>query len=56
MAAQNINRQIKILRENPSHEKWKDSLEKRAVLLIFMIELEISGVAVQSIHQNREKR
>ena len=32
--------------------KRKDSLETRAVLLIFSLELEISGVAVQSIHQN----
>ena len=30
-----------------SHKKWKDSLETRAVLLIFSFELEISGVAVQ---------
>ena len=38
-----------------SHKKRKDSLETRAVLLIFLLELEISGVAVQSIHQNSEK-
>ena len=39
-----------------SHKIWKDSLETRAaVLLIFSLELEISGVAVQSIHQNSEK-
>ena len=30
-----------------SHKKRGDSLETRAVLLIFSIELEISGVAVQ---------
>ena len=36
-----------------SHKKRKDSLKTRAVLLIFSLELEISGVAVQSIHQNR---
>ena len=35
-----------------SHKKRNDSLETRAVLLIFSLELEISGVAVQSIHQN----
>ena len=38
-----------------SHKKWKDSLETWAVLLTFLLELEISGVAVQSIHQNSEK-
>ena len=38
-----------------SHKKRKDSLEVRAVLLIFSLALEISGVTVQSIHQNREK-
>ena len=32
----------------------KDSLEKQAVLLIFLLELEIFGVDVQSIHQNSE--
>ena len=39
-----------------SHKKRKDTLETRAVLLIFSLELEISGVAIQSIHQNIEKR
>ena len=34
-----------------SHKERKDSLETRAVLLIFSLEHEISGVAVQSIHQ-----
>ena len=38
-----------------SHKKRKDSLETRAVLLIFSPELEIFGVAVQNIHQNSEK-
>ena len=38
-----------------SHKKRKDSRKKRAVLLIFLLELEICGAAVQSIHQNREK-
>ena len=28
-----------------SHKKWKDSLETRAVLLVFLLEPEISGVA-----------
>ena len=35
-----------------SHKKRQDSLETRAVLLIFSLELKISGVAVQRIHQN----
>ena len=38
-----------------SHKKRNDSMETRAVLLIFLLELEISGVAVQNIHQNSEK-
>ena len=38
--------------QNRSHKKREDSLETRAVLLVFLLELEISGVAVQSIHQN----
>ena len=38
-----------------SHRKRKDSLETQAVLLIVSIELEISGVALQRIHQNSEK-
>ena len=38
-----------------SHKKRKDSLETRAVLLTFSPELEIFGVAAQSIHQNSEK-
>ena len=37
------------------HKKRKDSLETRAILLTFSLELKISGVAVQSIHQNSEK-
>ena len=32
------------------HKKRKDSMETRAVLLIFLLELKISGVAVQEIH------
>ena len=41
---------------NHSHKKRKDSLETRAVLLIFSLELEMSGVAVQNIHQNSTKK
>ena len=37
------------------HKKRKDSLETRVVLLMFSLELGISGVAVQSIHQNGQK-
>ena len=39
-----------------SHKKRKDSLETLVVLLIFSLELEISGVAVQRIHQKSEKQ
>ena len=35
-----------------SHKKRKDSLETRALLLIFLLEIEMSGMAIQSIHQN----
>ena len=38
-----------------SHRKRKDSVEIRTVLLIFSLELEISRVAVQRIHQNSKK-
>ena len=38
-----------------SHMKRKDSLETRAVLLIFSPDLEIFGVTIQSIHQNSDK-
>ena len=34
-----------------SRKKRKDSLETRAVLSMFLLELELSGVAVQGIHQ-----
>ena len=40
---------------NHSHKKRKNNLETRPVLLIFLLELEISGVAVQSIHQKSKK-
>ena len=36
-----------------SHKKLKDSLEIRVVLLIVLLELEMPGVAVQSIHQKK---
>ena len=38
-----------------SHKKRKDSLETRTILLIFSLELEISGVAVQKIQWNSKK-
>ena len=37
-----------------SHEKRKCSLETQTTLLIFSLELETSGLAVQSVHQNRK--
>ena len=40
---------------NHSHKKRKDSLERRAVLFIFLLELEISGVAIQRINENSEE-
>ena len=36
---------------SPSHEKWKDSLETGAVVLAFLVELEISAVAVSEAVQ-----
>ena len=38
-----------------SHKKRKDGLETRAVLLVYWLGLESSGVAVQEIHRNSEK-
>ena len=39
-----------------SHKKRKEySLEARVVLLIISLELEISELAIQSIHQNSKK-
>ena len=38
-----------------SHKKWKYSLETRVVLLTFSLELEISELAVQNIHQDGQK-
>ena len=35
-----------------SHKKRKCSLETQGTLLIFSLELETSGLAVQSVHQN----
>ena len=37
------------------YKKRKDSLETQAILLILLLELEMSGVAVQTIHQNSKK-
>ena len=54
---QGSNKFLCLNTSNPVHsqKKRKDSLETRAVLLIFSLELEISGMAVQSIHHNSEK-
>ena len=38
-----------------SHKKRKDSPETRVAPLILLLEIEISGVAVQSIHRNSQK-
>ena len=38
-----------------SHKKQKNNLEIQVILLIFSLELEISGLAVQRIHQNSKK-
>ena len=38
-----------------SHKKRKDSLETRAILLVFWLKREISGLALQEIHQKSEK-
>ena len=46
---------LKILTPKPSYKKRKDSLETRFVLSISSLELEISGVVTQSIHQNSKK-
>ena len=43
------------LYDHHSHKKRKDSLEERAVLLIFSLELESVLVAVERIHQNSKK-
>ena len=43
------------IRRYHKHKKQKVSLETRAVWFIFSLELEISGVAVQGIHQSSKK-
>ena len=50
-----IRKQKNNNKANYSHKNRKDSLETRAVLLIFSLELEISGVAVQRKHPNSKK-
>ena len=35
-----------------SHKKRKNSLETQTILLIFLLELKITVVAVQGIHEN----
>ena len=44
-----------LLKSKHSHKKRKDSLETRAVLLTFSLDLEMSGVVVHTIHQNNVK-
>ena len=48
-----LSHKFAVLQHN--HKKRKNSLETRAVLLVFLLELEISGVAVQEIHRNSKK-
>ena len=52
---QTTSKQPQTTTNSHSHKKRKDSLETRAVLLIFLLELELSGVAVQGIYQNSKK-
>ena len=52
MIIENLNKNVLKIH---SHKKRKDSLETRAALFIFLLELETSGVAVRGIHQNSEK-
>ena len=49
------NKSIHLNSWHHNHKKQKNSLETQIVLLIFSLELEISGVAVQRIHQNSKK-
>ena len=52
------NRKVKFIDcdcgHHHSHKKRKDSLETRALLLIFLLEPELSGVVVQSTHQKHQ--
>ena len=41
--------------QNYSFKNRKDSLQTHAVLLIILLELEISGVVVQKIHKKKTK-
>ena len=44
-----LSHKFAVLQHN--HKKRKNSLEARAVLFVFWLELKISGVAVQEIQQ-----
>ena len=48
-----LSHKFAVLQHN--HKKRKNSLETRAALLVFWLELEISEVAVQEIHRNSKK-
>ena len=52
---QTTSKQPQTTTNHHSHKKRKDSLETRAILLMFLLELELSGVAVQGIYQNSKK-
>ena len=49
------NENIHLISWHHSYKKQKNSLETQAVFLIFLLELEISEVAIQRIHQNSKK-
>ena len=49
------NKSIHLNSWHHNHKKQKNSLETQIVLLIFSVELEISGVAVQRIHESSKK-
>ena len=44
-----------VLSMSHSHKKQKDNLETLAALLIFSLELEIYGVALQRIYQKSKQ-
>ena len=48
------NQSTSYVSSNHYHKNWKYSLDTRAVLLIFSLEFEISGMTVQRIHQNSQ--
>ena len=49
------NKSIHLNSRHHNHKKHENSLETQILLMIFSLELQISGVAVQRIHQNSKK-